>query len=328
MNARKEYAVTVTAREQAELLPFDAETAPLGAREVAGRTLATLISPGTELAGCYQGGSFPSVPGYAAVFEVEEVGAEIEDIKPGDRVFCMGPHRSYQRCQRDALLPVPDALSPEVAVFCRMMGISMTTLSTTAARPPEKVLVTGLGLVGHLAAKIFASCGYEVTACDPLQPRREIAIRSGIARVLPAVPLDDPEFASQVGLVLECSGHEQAALDGCRVVKKRGEVVLVGTPWRRQTELFAHDLLRAVFHNYVVLRSGWEWELPMQATDFRVNSLFGNFASALQWLAQGRIRVDGLYELAPPREAQRVYQDLLHHSSSHLTAVFDWTNCP
>jgi threonine dehydrogenase-like Zn-dependent dehydrogenase len=140
--------------------------------------------------------------------------------------------------------------------------------------------------------------------------------------------VDDPGFAGKVGLVLECSGHEQAALDGCRVVKKRGEVVLVGTPWRRQTDLFAHELLRAVFHNYVVLRSGWEWELPMHAADFRVNSIFGSFAAALRWLAEGRIRVEGLYELAPPREAQRVYQALLHHSSNRLSAVFDWSDCP
>src|SRR5207237_1254329 len=121
-------------------------------------------------------------------------------------------------------------------VFARLMGVSMSTLTTTTARPPERVLVTGLGLVGHLAAKIFAACGYQVTACDPSPVRREQAERRGIARVLAAVPVDDPAFARQVALVVECSGHEQAVLDGLKVVRKRGEVSLVGAPWKRRTD--------------------------------------------------------------------------------------------
>lgn len=323
-----EYAVTITAPEQAELLPVEPDREPLGPRELRGRTLATLISAGTELASAYQGSHFPRVPGYAAVFEVEEVGSEVTDFRPGDRAFGMGPHRSFQRFVREQALHVPSGLPPEKAVFARLMGVAMSTLTTTTARPPQKVLVTGLGLVGHLAAKIFASCGYEVIACDPLESRRRIALRSGIRPVLPAIPLQDPHVVGQVALVLECSGHEGAALEGCRVVRKRGEVVLIGTPWRQQTDLPAHKLVQAVFHHYAVLRSGWEWELPLQPTDFLTNSIFGNLAAALQWLADGRIQVDGLYTLVPPRQAQQAYQSLLRRQGDRLAVVFDWTDCP
>ena len=31
---------------------------------------------------------------------------------------------------------------------------------------------------------------------------------------------------------------------------------MVGVPWRRQTDAYAHELLSLVFHKYVVLRSG------------------------------------------------------------------------
>ena len=37
-----------------------------------------------------------------------------------------------------------------------------------------------------------------------------------------------------------------------------GEVVLIGVPWVKRTDLSAFDLLHAVFHRYVYLRSGWE----------------------------------------------------------------------
>jgi threonine dehydrogenase-like Zn-dependent dehydrogenase len=325
MSPRQEHAVTITAREQAELLPIEPDARPLGPREVTGRTLASLISAGTEIAGAYQGTGFPCVPGYAAVFEVEAVGSEVGDLGVGERAFCMGPHRSYQRVAREQALSVPDTLPPEQAVFARMMSVSMSTLTTTTARPPAPVLVTGLGLVGHLAAKIFASCGYPVTACDPSVSRRQVAEQSGIRRVLPAVPLDEAGFAGEVALALECSGHEQGALDGCRVVRKRGEVVLIGAPWQRRTDLFAHELLHAVFHRYVTLRSGWEWELPLHPTEFRHGSIYGNVAAALQWLAEGRVEVAGLYERVPPGEAQRAYQNLMHQRLPKLAVVFDWS---
>src|SRR5688500_6139248 len=67
MDNQQHWSVTFTDREQAALLPMDPDPAPLGPREVAGRTRATLISAGTELAGAYQGSRFPAHPGYAAV---------------------------------------------------------------------------------------------------------------------------------------------------------------------------------------------------------------------------------------------------------------------
>jgi threonine dehydrogenase-like Zn-dependent dehydrogenase len=322
---RTERAITITAREQAELLPAEPDSSPLAPREVAGRTVATLVSAGTELAGHYLGSRFPAVPGYAAVFCVETVGSEVTDLAAGDFAFCMGPHRSWQRAARERVVPVPAGLPAAKATFARMMSVTMSTLVTTAARPGDRVLVTGLGLVGHLGAQIFQRCGYRVIACDPDPARQEFARRAGIARVSAEVPREDPAVAGRVALVLECSGHEQAAVDGCRVVRKRGEVVQVGAPWRRQTELSAHELLHLVFHRYVVLRSGWEWELPLEPADFRAGSIFGNVAAALDWLVEGRIAVDDLYALRSPQDAQDAYQALLHHRGERLAVVFDWS---
>jgi len=329
MATQKDYAVFITAQEQAELQTVERDSKPLAPDELVGRSIVTLISAGTELASAYQATSgFPRGVGYAAVFEVEEVGGEVEDVKEGDVVFGMGGHRSYQRTRRSDVLILPAGLKLEKAVFARMMSVSMTTLTTTTARPPEKVLITGLGLVGNLAAQNFANCGYDVIACEPIEQRRKIAQQCGLKNVLPAVPVDDLDIAGKVGLVVDCSGHEQAALDGCNVIRKRGEVVLIATPWRRYTEIYAHTILHAIFHKYVVIRSGWEWELPRQPTDFRTNSIQGSFAGALNWLAEGRIHVDSLYTQIAPREAQQAYQSLLHKTSEGLTYVFDWTDCP
>jgi threonine dehydrogenase-like Zn-dependent dehydrogenase len=161
---------------------------------------------------------------------------------------------------------VPAGLAPADAALARLAAVSWTTLATTAARPPARVAVCGLGIVGNLAAQI---------------------------------------------------------LDACRLVRKGGEVVLVGVPWRKRTELPAFDLLHAVFHRYVHLRSGWEWEVPRQPSDFRHGSIRENLEGALAWLASGRLRTTGLYRVADPREPQPVYE-ALRDQRGELTAVFDW----
>jgi threonine dehydrogenase-like Zn-dependent dehydrogenase len=320
-----DWAIQITAPQRAELVKITRPEGPLGPLDVCGRTLATAVSPGTELASAYLlDGGFPRGLGYAAVMEVEQVGAEVQDLEPGQRVFCVAGHRSFHRLPASEVVPVPEGLDPCVAVFCRLMGVTMSTLVTTTARPPDMVLVTGLGIIGNLGAQVFQHCGYDVIACDPMQARRTLAEAAGIRTVLPAAPLDAPQICGQVSLVLECSGHEAAALDGCRMVRQRGEVVLVGVPWRRNTDLTAHELLDAVFHKYAVLRSGWEWEVPRHPAPYQTGSLFGNYAAALDWLARGQVRVSGLYETASPHDAQRVYQGLLKGTWPALTAVFDW----
>ncbi len=325
MSAQTEYAITINQTEKAELLPVEEDT-QVGPQEIAGPSLATLVSAGTELnSGYLASEGFPKQSGYAAVMQVEKVGANVQRFQPGDIAFCMRPHRSYQKFDQNQALPVPAGLSPQVATFARMMGVSMTTLNTTSARPPSRVLICGLGLVGHLAAKNFAACGYEVFASDPVESRRALATQAGIPNVSAAVPLDDDDLCGTFSLAVECSGHEQALLDAAKAVCKRGEVVCIATPWRPFTDLPLHELHRVIFFNYVVVRSGWEWELPNHPADFSNGSVFGNLAGALNWLAEKRVAVDSIYSTYSPRDAQQAYQDLLHKKTDRLAVVFDWT---
>ena len=320
-----EFAVTFTERKTAKLLPVEDNLDDIGPNEVAGHTLATVISAGTELNGGYLGDNFPKKSGYAATFKVEKVGDKVENIKPGDVVFSMGNHATIQRKPAFQVIPVPEGLAPDISVFARMMGVSMTTLTTTVARPPAKILITGLGLVGHLAAKNFQGCGYEVYASDPVESRRQIASETGILIVLDSVPGEGSDLAGQFQLAIECSGHEQALLDAAAAVQKRAEVVCIATPWRKFTDLPLHDLHRLIFFNYVVIRSGWEWELPRQPEEFRTNSVFENLTGALKWLSEGRVNVDGIYTKYDPERCQQAYQDLLHKKTDRLAVVFDWS---
>ena len=320
-------AVTIVAKEAAELT--DTLSRPRGKvspRDLRGRTLVSLISSGTELNYNYldvSSATFPTYPGYACVFEVTEVGEEVAGFKHGDLVMAMGGHREFQQIDSRECHLVPESLKPETAVFTRLMGVSMSTLNTAATQPPARVLVTGLGPVGNLAAQIFARCGYEVTAVDPVESRRKTARDCGLRDVRGSVS-EGVSLENQIALHVECSGHEQAVLDGCKSVRKRGEVVLVGVPWKPRTNLLAFEVLHAVFHKYAVLRSGWEWEIPRTHQDFNHHSLYENYEAALSWLKAGSIQVQPLIGLYPPDECQKVYQGLLHQTLTTPAAIFDW----
>lgn len=323
--------IVFTGRRQFALEEY--QDAPLGPTEVRGRTLATLISPGTELAWA-ETGNFPLRPGYAAVYEAEELGRDVRGISRGDKLLSMGAHRSTQQFDQRYLLKVPDGLAPETAVLARLMGVSMTTLMTTAARPGDRVVITGAGPVGYLAAHLCRIAGYEVSVVEP-DPRRNAQARESGLSVLTEMPVDDAGFAGTVALVIDCSGHEGAVLDGCKVVRKKGEVVLVGVPWKAHTGMLAHEILHAVFFRFVNLRSGWEWEVPVVGRDFVWEELYEGYnnaqhttmtglAKALTWLARGHVPLAGLIRTFSPADPAAVYGGLLAREVAEPFAVLDW----
>lgn len=318
-----DYAITVTAKEKAEFLEIEAPTA-LNSNEIRGKTICSLISPGTELGFNYCGSKFPTNPGYAAIFIAEEIGNEVKDIEKGTVLFCQGKHRSIQQIEVARTVKVPVGLQPEKAVLARLAGVSMTTLMTTAARPGDLVIVSGAGPVGYLAAQIFSLSGYEVIIVEPDATRRELVSKTCRLNAFEKIPLENSSITGKIALVVECSGHEQGILDACKVVRKGGEVVMVGVPWERKTEIYAHEILHKVFHGYVILRSGWEWELPHFSADFRPHSIFSGYKTILKWLAEDKIKMDGLATMLDPRNPQDAYQDLLNKRATGLFQIFDW----
>ena len=328
--------IYLPARDRVELRGYD--DLPLGSGEVRGRTLASVDSPGSVLA--VLGGAMPEAlpahPGHAAVFEVDEVGAEVNGIARGDRLFCQGADRSTQQYIPHLTVPVPPGMDPVAAVLARLMGVSMTTLMTTAARSGDLVAVTGLGPVGYLAAHLFRLANYEVIAADPDLRRRRWAAGSGISRVFERLPVEHPDVAGRVDLVVECSGNEAAVADACKVLATGAEVVLIGTPWARKTKVYAHEILKAVFYRLVTLRSGWEFEIPLRRIPFAHgghdrdynnarHTVFSGYRKALAWLAAGRIPLAGMVRTVSPRDATAVYRSLQRQEFKELFLVWDWT---
>lgn len=316
-------SINFPALEQAELIQEEIKE-KLGNNEVEGRTLVSLVSPGTELNANFRGKNFPNRSGYACVFEIERVGKDVTEFKQGDRVFCQGNHSSLQRHDKKNITLIDKKLDPETAVLARLAMVSTTTLMKTQTSSGDKAWIAGFGPVGYLAAAQFRNAGYEVSVIEIDDARRAIAEQEGYSTYR-SCPVDDENMKKTVDIYVDCSGHEASVLAGCKMVRREGEVIMVGVPWQKRTEIDAHALLWEVFHNYVHLKSGWEWSLPYQADLNSPQSITRNTEKCLTWLKKESFVNKDLIGIYDPKNCQEVYNGLASQSLKDVFVVFDWT---
>jgi threonine dehydrogenase-like Zn-dependent dehydrogenase len=182
------------------------------------RTCLSAISPGSELL-VYRGlapddlpvddtlstlggnFSFPIKYGYAAVGEVESLGAGVDASWLGRRVFAFQPHENFFNAKVESLLPLPGDMPAEEAVFLPNMETAVTLVQDGAPLVGEQVVVFGQGVVGLLTTALLARfpLGKLITV-DRYPLRRQAAQSLGATICL------DPEqadFLDQLGSALD-----------------------------------------------------------------------------------------------------------------------------
>ncbi len=287
------------------------------ADEVAGETLTSLVSPGTELALSSADSAFsrPLDLGYSAVLRVTEVGSSVGGIVPGDLVFGFGRHATWQALPADEVFLLQADADPLIVPFARMMHIGLAALATAGVHPGARVGISGLGLVGQLAVRVAAASGCDVLASDPSPDRRSLSPVDARA-VLPENSCD---------LVVECSGKEESVLQAAKALRTGGELVLAGVPWRPRSDARLFDLLDPVFHRYLTVRSGWEWQVPWRSSGTGGGpSIRGLIETGLGWLERGVVDVTGLATVLPAFAALDGYRMLRERASAAPTVLLDW----
>jgi 2-desacetyl-2-hydroxyethyl bacteriochlorophyllide A dehydrogenase len=312
---------------------------PLAPHDVVMRTCYSLISPGTELAhytgtadlGHIPAHPYPWYPGYAAVGEVVAAGTEA-GVRPGDLVLAHTPHQSGARfdCRRRVCVRIPDGVEPHVATVARLGQVSAVSLRTSTARAGDWAAVIGLGPVGNCAAQLLRIAGLRVLGVEMSPQRRALAERCGVSPVVdPQQPgaLEAAVERSGGGcrLVLECSGRVKAVESALVLATTHGEVVLIGAAWWRDTEVLATDIVRPIFDRFLLLRSGWEWQLPLYGAE-PPGSIGGCTEWVLDCIREGKLRAaDLITDVIAPLDVAAAYRQLLEKPASHLAVVIDWT---
>lgn len=321
----KNYFLNFVSRKKITIDEEHVDINCLGNEEIAGHTIFSMISSGTEIHASFLDvfdWGYPKKSGYTSVFKVEYVGDHVQGFAVGDIAFCMAPHQSFQKINFRDAVKIPAGILPEHALFIRLAGVPMATLSRTSITPGEKVLVTGLGVVGLMAMHIYSNLGYDVIGVDPDEKRQKTAMAAGFKEIYGRFPFE--KYPKTVGLALECSGNEAAVLDCCNAVRPHGEVSLVGVPWKPYTDMRSYELLHSVFYNYVRLYSGWEMDLPMNSTEFVHESMCKNYSLALKMISEGKIDVSGLYQIRSYTDAQSAYEDILEKRTNTIATIFSY----
>ena len=250
-------ALILKAPRELAFEPF--EEVALGADEVRVRTLFSGISAGTELTQ-YRGTSpfldkrfdearrlfvaddGPSWPypvrtlGYEEVGEIVEVGANVRDVAPGDRVFGTWNHRSHAVISADYARDraMPKDADPRIGIFSHIGAVALNGVHDAQIRIGDTVAIFGLGVPGQIVAQAARASGATVIGVDPDPHRRAKAESLGADHLLDptATPIAETIKEMTAGrgadACIEVSGAPPALAEAIRSVAYSSRVVAMG----------------------------------------------------------------------------------------------------
>lgn len=206
----------------------------------------------------------------------------------GDRVVSNGPHSEIVSVSHHLCARIPDKVSDEAAAFTPLAAIALEGIHLLAPQPGDKVVVTGLGLIGQLAVRILRAMGCEVLGLDPSAERRALAERSGAS-----CAIGDPVFAALAWtsgkgvagvLITASTSSNEVVNQAARSCRRRGKVVLVG--------IVGLQLNRADFYRNEV---SFQVSCSYGARDGQgEHAARRNFEQVLAWMAAGQLPVEDL----------------------------------
>ncbi len=316
--------------ERVEVEPFSVESP--GPDGILIETGLSLISPGTE--GAILKGlpnaprQFPICHGYSNIGNVLEVGANVKEVAPGDRVATHTTHASHVCVGKDALCePVPPDLSSECAAFSTLASVAMQGVRKARIELGESVLVIGQGLVGNLALQLARlQGGYPVVAADLDEGRLGLARQVGADHVIReadvAAAVRELTRSDGARVVIEATGHPEVIVTALQAAGWCGRVVLLGST-RGETERV--NFYQDVHIRGVTILGAHGPVRPVRDASPGFWPLDADVRLCLKLLAAGRIQVEPLLsERIPFRDARRAYDLVLDQRRDVLGIILDW----
>ncbi|MEU1086178.1 alcohol dehydrogenase AdhP [Streptomyces sp. NPDC005576] len=207
----------------------------------------------------------PFVPGHEGIGVVEAVGDQVSHLAPGDRVaipwlgeacghcdhcvsgwetLCLeqrnsgysvdGSHAEYAVAHGTYVVPVPEGIDPLDAAPLTCAGVTTyKAVKLSGARPGARVLVSGIGGLGHLALQYARIFGAETIAVDVTDEKLSLARDLGADHVIDARTQNVAEEAQKLGgadaaISLAVSNESFSAAYGS--LRRGGTLVLVALP--------------------------------------------------------------------------------------------------
>ena len=275
----------------------------------------------------------PLVMGHEAAGTVERAGANVHDLKRGDRVtfdstiycgqcdFCArgdvnlcnnrmvlgvspgeyrrhGAFAEFVAVPRRIVYKLPDSLSFEQAALIEAASVAVHAVNLTPVRLGDTGVVIGSGMIGVLTVQALRAAGCaNVIVIDPVESRLKMATDSGATDVRTSAA-----GVSNADLVIECVGANESVQTAIGCARKGATVTLVGNVSPKV-------------------------DLPLQAVVSRQIRLQGSCASSgeypavIELMARGVIRVDSLISAVAPLKEGADWFGKLYRREGNLMKV-------
>jgi L-iditol 2-dehydrogenase len=278
----------------------------------------------------------PLVMGHEAAGVVAGVGANVQDLAPGDRVtfdstvscgrcqYCRrgqvnlcdnrqvlgvscgdyrrhGAFAEYVSVPRHIVYRLPDSLGFEQAAMIEAVSVAVHAVNLTPVTLGDTAVVVGSGMIGLLALQALRLAGCaRIIAVDIDDAKLDMARRVGADETVNS--RTSPAPAGVADVALEAVGATEPVKTAIASVRKGGSVTLVGN----------------VTPNV---------EIPLQSVVTRQIRLQGSCASSgeypacIELLARGAIRVDPMITARAPLEEGARWFERLYGREENLMKV-------
>ena len=201
----------------------------------------------------------PVIPGHEAIGRIEEIGDGVSDLIVGQRVtvqpnfscgscaLCRTGHKNIcpskvrlgvdtngvfaelVKVPADYVWPVPDGLEDDVAVFTEPVAVIVHAMKIREPQEGDRTLIFGAGIMGLLTLQLAAAKGAEVTACDIVESKLEMAKQLGASRIIGTKePVES--FYGAFDVIYETSGASGALNQAIRLAAPLAKIVILGLP--------------------------------------------------------------------------------------------------
>ena len=178
----------------------------------------------------------PMPMGYSAVGTVVACGRGVTKVSPGDTVAMVGQayHAEVNRVSKNLVVRIPEGVGDiRQYALCALGGIALEGIHQAKVVAGETVAVIGLGLVGHVVARILNAYGCDVIGYD-------IADKSMPGTNLRAFIRSDDENAAEITnaltygrgvdkVIVAAAANSNDPMDlAAAIVRDRGIICMIG----------------------------------------------------------------------------------------------------
>ncbi|MDC0294471.1 zinc-binding alcohol dehydrogenase, partial [Mariniblastus sp.] len=227
-------------------------------------------------------------------------------FQKGDRVVNNGPHAEFVNVAENLAAKIPDNVTDEAAAFTVVGAIGLQGVRLLNPTLGEKIVVSGLGLIGLLTVQILKANGCQVLGIDFDPKKLELARQFGAETVDLGQGQDPVRIAEHWtngvgvdGIVITASTKsDQLIHQAASMCRKRARIILVGVIGLnlQRADFYEKELSFQVSCSYGPGR--YEDSYERKGMDYPIGFVRWteqrNFEAILELLADGKIDVSPL----------------------------------